>query len=121
MASIQLSWHHDICHTLVLLDGEHGQSVDGFIGGQRGTEGTAQNILEGEHREYPIRKKNNNNDNKLNIDNAIGFYCIAFKISSSNILKAEKGEVESPLMNTYRENSKTVRVSFVFSKAEQNA
>ena len=35
--------------------------------------------------------------------------------------KAEKGEVASPLMTTYRENSKTERLSLGFLKAEQNA
>lgn len=35
-----------LTHTFVLLDGEHGQSVDDFIGGQRSTQGTAKDILE---------------------------------------------------------------------------
>ena len=35
--------------------------------------------------------------------------------------KAEKGEVASPLMTTYGENSKTERLILGFLKAEQNA
>lgn len=31
--------------TFVLLDGEHGQSVDDLVGGQRSTEGRAEDVL----------------------------------------------------------------------------
>lgn len=34
-----------LTHTFVLLNGEHGQSVNYFIGGQRSTQGTAKDIL----------------------------------------------------------------------------
>lgn len=33
-------------HTFVLLDGEHGQSIDDLIGGQGSTQGAAKDILE---------------------------------------------------------------------------
>lgn len=35
-----------LTHTLVLLDGQHGQSVDNFIGGEWSAQGTAKDILE---------------------------------------------------------------------------
>jgi hypothetical protein len=35
--------------------------------------------------------------------------------------KAEKGVVASPLMTTYRENSKTPHLNFIFSMVEQSA
>lgn len=34
--------------TLLLLDGQHGQSIDGLVGGERSTQGTAQEVLEEE-------------------------------------------------------------------------
>lgn len=36
----------ELNHTFVFLDGEHGQSIDDFIGGQRSTQGRAKDILE---------------------------------------------------------------------------
>lgn len=35
-----------LTHTFVLLDGEHGQSIDDLIGGQGSTQGTAKDVLE---------------------------------------------------------------------------
>lgn len=40
--------------TLVLLDGQHGQSVDGLVGGERSTQGTAQEVLEEEKTIYTV-------------------------------------------------------------------
>lgn len=46
-----------LTHTFVLLDGEHGQSIDDFIGGQRSTQSTAEYILEKEKKYAEQRVK----------------------------------------------------------------
>lgn len=35
-----------LAHTFILLDGEHRESIDDVIGGQRSTQGTAEDILQ---------------------------------------------------------------------------
>lgn len=52
--------------TLVLLDGQHGQSIDGLVGGERSTQGTAQEVLEVEIHSESRRKLNRLNNNRLN-------------------------------------------------------
>lgn len=45
-ACITATFSKCLTHTFVLLDGEHWQSVDDLIGGQRSAQGTAKDILE---------------------------------------------------------------------------
>ncbi len=42
--------------TFVLLDGEHGQSIDDFIGSQWSTQGTAKDVLEGDDAEQKVEQ-----------------------------------------------------------------
>lgn len=42
--------------TLVLLDRQHGQSVDCLVGGERSTQGTAQEVLEEEKTIYTVNQ-----------------------------------------------------------------
>lgn len=47
------------CHTFVLLDGEHGQSIDDLIGGQRCTQCTAKDVLQrGRNLKYAMLLQN---------------------------------------------------------------
>lgn len=45
-SAIQNKEKNTLAHTLVLLDGQHGQSVDNFIGGEWSAQGTAKDVLE---------------------------------------------------------------------------
>ena len=39
-------FHNLLTRTFVLLDGEHGQSIDNLVGSQRSTQGAAKDILQ---------------------------------------------------------------------------
>ena len=71
-----------LSRTFVLLDGEHGQSVDDLIGGQRSTQGTAKDILERDADDAMNRRQSSNKTfNRINL---ACFCAITMKASFSN-------------------------------------
>lgn len=67
--------------TFVLLDGEHGQSVDDLIGGERSAQGTAKDILQ---RDTDDAAQKAELSKTLNRINSAGFCARTMKAPSSN-------------------------------------